>query len=190
MKRLNDLIGGPEGLTPQEHDRLRRVHELLLEVPAPPDVPQELRTPKLPGLRARRQRKRWAPALVAAALLAAVFAAGYVVGGAGGPEAVASISMNGVGEGRGASATIDVLQVDEAGNYPMDVEVTGLESNAKSGDWYELWLTKGGKPIASCGRFTVAGGETKVRLSVPYGLRDYDGWIVTRRGSKEPLLTT
>ena len=130
------------------------------------------------------------PALIAAALLAAAFAAGYLVGDGGGPEVLRSISMSGVGEGQGASATIDVLAVDEAGNYPMDVEVTGLEPNAGSGDWYELWLTKDGKPIASCGRFTVDGGETNVRLSVPYGLRDYDGWIVTRRGSEEPLLTT
>jgi hypothetical protein len=27
-------------------------------------------------------------------------------------------------------------------------------------------------------------------LSVPYGLRRYDGWVVTRAGSDEILLTT
>jgi hypothetical protein len=29
-----------------------------------------------------------------------------------------------------------------------------------------------------------------VTLSVPYGLRQYDGWVVTRRGSDRVLLTT
>ena len=72
----------------------------------------------------------------------------------------------------------------------MDVHVTGLEPTADGADWYELWLTKDGKPIASCGRFTVDADETTVRLSVPYDLREYDGWIVTRRGSEAPLLST
>ena len=63
------------------------------------------------------------------------------------------------------------------------MHVSGLEPNARGRDWYELWLTKGGKAIASCGRLTVAGGRTTVQLSVPYRLRAYDGWIVTRRGA-------
>jgi len=33
-------------------------------------------------------------------------------------------------------------------------------------------------------------GVTTVTLSVPYGLRSYDGWVVTRRGSDRVLLTT
>jgi len=98
--------------------------------------------------------------------------------------------MVGVGEGRDASASIDLLPEDDAGNWPMDVHVSGLEPNARGDDWYELWLTKGGKPIASCGRFTVDSAETTVRLSIPYRLRGYDGWIVTRRGSDEALLST
>ena len=72
----------------------------------------------------------------------------------------------------------------------MDVHVSGLEPTAGTEDWYELWLTKDGEAIASCGRFTVDADETTVRLSVPYKLRGYDGWIVTRRGSDTPLLTT
>ena len=70
------------------------------------------------------------------------------------------------------------------------MHVSGLEPNAHGRDWYELWLTKGGKAIASYGRFTVAGGRTTVQLSVPYRLRAYDGWIVTRRRSDAALLTT
>jgi hypothetical protein len=187
-KRFEELIGAPEDLGPEERARLRRVHDLLLQVPPPPEVPRSLRTPSV--VRLRPQRRRWVPALIAAALLAAAFGTGYVVGRNGDPEVIRTISMTGVGEGRGAVATIELLPADDAGNWPMDVRVSGLEPNARGGDWYELWLTKDGKLIASCGRFTVEAGETTVRLSVPYRLRGYDGWVVTRRGSDEVLLTT
>ena len=188
MSRLDDLIGIADDLAPEERVRLQRVHELLLGVPPPPDVPQRLQRPRVVPLRSRR--RRYLPALVAAALLAVSFGAGYLAARNGGEEVAYSVAMSGVGAARGASATIDVLPPDEAGNYPMNVHVSGLEPNARGGDWFELWLTKDGEPIASCGRFTVAAGETTVRLSVPYSLRGYDGWIVTRRGSEEPLLTT
>ena len=187
-KRLEDLIGAAEDLAPDERDRLRRVHDLLLDVGPPPEVPERLRAP---GVRRLPSRRRPLTALLAAALAAAAFGAGYVAGTRdGGSDAVRTIPMMGVGEGRGASASIELLAEDEAGNWPMDVHVSGLEPNARGGDWYELWLTQGGKPIASCGRFTVQGGKTTVRLSVPYRLRTYDGWIVTRRGSDAALLTT
>jgi hypothetical protein len=188
VSRLEDLIGGPGDLEPEERARLERVHELLLAVPAPPDVPRRLRTPEPVPFRSRR--RRYVPALIAAALLAASFGAGYLAARDGDADVAYSVAMSGVGEGRGASATIDVLEADDAGNYPMDVRVTGLEPNAGGGDWYELWLTKDRKAIASCGKFTVTADEATIRLSVPYSLRDYDGWIVTRRGSNEPLLTT
>ena len=77
-----------------------------------------------------------------------------------------------------------------AGNWPMNVLVRGLEPSRDRSDYYELWLTKDGKPVESCGRFTVHPGVTTVSLSVPYGLRNYDGWVVTRAGSDEILLTT
>ena len=72
----------------------------------------------------------------------------------------------------------------------MRVLVRGLEPSRDRSDFYELWLTANGKPIASCGRFVVADGLTTVTLSVPYGLRRYDGWVVTRAGSDAILLTT
>ncbi len=189
MKRLEDLIGAPEDLSPEEHARLRGVHELLLEVPPPPEVPRRLRSAPAVA-RPQSRRRRYVPALIAAALLAATFAGGYLAGRGGELETVRTISMSGVGTGRDAVASIELLEADEAGNWPMDVHVSGLEPNAGGGDWYELWLTTDGEPIASCGRFTVDADETTVRLSVPYDLREYDGWIITRRGSDEALLST
>jgi hypothetical protein len=187
-KRFEELIGAPEDLVPEERARLRRVHELLLQVPPPPEVPRRLRTPSV--VRLRPQHRRWVPALIAAALLTAAFGTGYLAGRNGDPEVVSSISMTGVGEARGAAASIDLLPADDAGNWPMVVRISGLEPNARGGDWYELWLTRDEKLVASCGRFTVDEDETTVYLSVPYRLRGYDGWVVTRRGSDEVLLTT
>ena len=100
--------------------------------------------------------------------------------------------MAGVNDGRGASASIEVLPQDaeEDGNWPMRVLVRGLEPSKDRTDYYELWLTKDGKLADSCGRFLVHPGLTTVMLTVPYGFRHYDGWVVTRRGSDEILLTT
>ena len=89
-----------------------------------------------------------------------------------------------------ARATIELLPQDASGNWPLRVLVRGLEPSADREDFYELWLTRDGKLADSCGRFTVHPGETEVTLSVPYALRSYDGWVVTRRGSDRVLLTT
>jgi hypothetical protein len=98
--------------------------------------------------------------------------------------------MSGVSEGRGASASIELLPQDDSGNWPLNVLLRGLQPSKDRTDYYELWLTKDGKLADSCGRFTVHPGLTKVTLSVPYGLKRYDGWVVTRRGSDSVLLRT
>ena len=183
--RFDELVGEIDD--PKERERLRRVHELLLSVEPPPERAAPAR-PELIPLRAESRRGRVA-ALLAAALAAAAFGAGYLVGGRDdAPERV--IAMAGAGSERDARASIELLPQDEAGNWPMRVLVRGLEPSADRADFYELWLTEDGKQIASCGRFVVADGLTTVTLSVPYGLRRYDGWVVTRAGSDEVLLTT
>jgi hypothetical protein len=137
------------------------------------------------------RRRRYALALIAAALAAALFGSGYLVGGRSDDvEAVSVIPMAGVNDGRGASASIELLPQDESGNWPLSVRLRGLEPSKDRADYYELWMTKNGKPVDSCGRFTIHAGLTTVTLSVPYGLRQYDGWVVTRRGSDRVLLTT
>jgi hypothetical protein len=184
--RFDELVGEVDD--PRERERLRRVHELLLAAEPPPDVPAAAR--RAPVVPARRRERVRPLALLAAALaLVAVFGAGYLAGGRG-PATERVIEMTGVGPERDATASIELLEQDEAGNWPMDVAVRGLEPSRDRRDYYELWLTSDGEPIASCGRFVVGPGETRVTLSVPYGLRRYDGWVVTRAGSEEPLLTT
>jgi hypothetical protein len=185
--RFDELVGEIDD--PVERKRLRHVHELLLSVDPPPERSVGLDTapvPKREPLLPRRRRR--ALVLLAAALAATSFGAGWLTGAGGGevePEQV--IAMRGADRARGS---IELLPQDASGNWPMRVHVRGLEPSRDRADYYELWLTKDGKPTDSCGRFTLHSGVTTVSLSVPYGLRRYDGWVVTRRGSDEILLTT
>ena len=182
--RFDELVGDVRD--PEERERLRRVHELLLSVEAPPAT-----TPAPVPLPLPRRRPLRRIALLAAALAAAAFASGYLLGGAtGGDEMVAAIPMHGVGPAPNASAVIELLEEDQAGNWPMNVVVRGLQPSRDRDDWYDLWLTRRGRLAAHCGRFIVHPGKTVVTLTVPYGLRAYDGWVVTRHGSSAPVLTT
>jgi hypothetical protein len=182
--RFDDLVGEIED--PRERDRLRRVHQLLLSVDAPPELSAP---PSVAPVAALPRRHGRALALLAAALAAAAFGAGYLVGGRDAtPERL--ITMSGVGAERDATASIELLAEDGAENWPMNVLVRGLEPSRDRDDFYELRLTRDGKPVASCGRFLVGDGLTRVTLTVPYALRSYDGWIVTRAGSSETLLST
>ena len=189
-ERFDDLVGHIED--PDEHDRLRRVHQLLLSVDPPPEVSPALQAPPPPEpVQLLPRRRRTALALLAAALAAAAFGAGWFASARSGDvEAVAVIPMAGTAQARGATASIELLPQDAAGNWPMNVHIRGLTPSRDRTDYYELWLTKGGKLTDPCGRFTVHSGLTKVVLSVPYGLRQYDGWVVTRRGSYVPLIAT
>jgi hypothetical protein len=188
MRDVDDLLGEIDD--PREQDRLRRVHELLLAADPPPDVAAAAPVPAPPGAIVELPRRRGrAAALLAAAVTAAAFGAGYLVGDReAAPERV--IEMNGVGAEQDATASIELLPMDDAENWPMDVLVRGLEPSGGRDDFYELWLTKDGELAASCGRFLVGNGLTRVTLTVPYGFRRYDGWVVTRAGSDDVLLTT
>jgi hypothetical protein len=189
--RFDDLIDLDE-LDPAERDRLRRMHELLLRVSPPPEVPSDLReAPAAEPVRLLPQRRRYTLALIAAALIAIAFGSGFLLGGHSDDVSVfRNVSMAGVGEGLGGFASIEIRDQDEAGNWPMVVRVRGLEESTGRDDYYELWLTKGGKLADSCGRFILQDGVTEVILTVPYGFKSYDGWVLTRHGSEEPLLST
>lgn len=178
--RFSELVGEIDD--PQERERLLRVHELLLSVEPPAEL-----LPIEPPRRSRPVRM----ALLAAALAALALGSGYLLGArTDDRDAVRVIALHGVGQERDASASISLLPEDAAGNWPLRVVVRGLEPSRSRSDWYELWLTRDGKPARSCGRFTVSAGENSVTFSVPYRLKSFDGWIVTRRGSEGVLLTT
>jgi len=188
---FDEIVAGAE-LEAGQRERLRRVHELLITVGPPPEVAPELQAPPAAEpVRLLPRRRRTALALIAAAFGLAVFGTGYLVGDRmAEPTTERVLTMTGVGDASAARGTIEILAQDGAGNWPMLVRVRGLEPSADRRDYYELWLTKDGELAAPCGRFIVDGGVTEVTLSVPYSLRGFDGWVVTRGDSEDPLLST
>ena len=175
---FDDLVGGE---TPaDERARLLSAHEALLAAGPPPELPAELAhapdpEPKVSFL---PQRRRYTAIAIAAAVALAALMGGYAVGQkrAGGAFRTAWVTQL---QGPGARASIRVGRADAAGNWPMRLSVTGL-ARLPAGGYYELALTRKGKPVASCGTFTVKPGTTAVRLNAPYKLKTFDGWVVTR----------
>jgi hypothetical protein len=117
---------------------------------------------------------------LAAAIALVSLVLGYVVGARSGFKADFSVPMHATAAGAGASATIHVGELDSAGNWPLKIEVKGLKPLPKGG-FYEMYLTRHGKPVATCGTFRAVDSQS-VRLNAPYKLNAYDGWVVTREG--------
>jgi hypothetical protein len=127
--------------------------------------------------------------LAAAAAIALGFGIGYSVRSGGGFSASFTRPMHGVGQLAAANASIEIGKRDASGNWPLRMVVRGLPALPRGG-WYELYLTKKGKPHVTCGTFKTAGGVANVRLTAPYDLRAYDGWIVTAHvpGARDRVL--
>jgi hypothetical protein len=184
---FRELVGD-EG-APEELDRLRRVHELIVAAGPPPELsPAVEHAPKVEDSKVLDFKRRRPAAVfaIAAAIAAAAFAIGYGVGHRGNTFAsAAEVPMHGVGTQKAATASIAIGKHDSGGNYPLQMSVKGLAGLPKGG-WYELLLSKQGRPTLPCGDFIVGGGQTTIHLSVPYDLPDwhqkkvYDGWVVVR----------
>ena len=194
---FHDLVGD-EG-TPEELDRLRQVHAMLITAGAPPELSPRLadvppttaaRTSWLP-----RRRKEFA-FVVAAGVAAAAFGVGFLVGNRGTndfPSNRSAIAMHAPKGAANAHASILIGERDAVGNWPLLVHAIGLKPLPKN-TWYELYLTQNGKITQWCGSFSVEkGGRTTVRFSVPYKLKGSVGWVVTtsvRQQHPQVLLTT
>jgi hypothetical protein len=199
------------GGEPEEVDRLRRVHELLVAAGPPPELTPSLSsvTPPVetaPAAEEERDlswlpRRRFGTALVlAGAILAATFGLGYLAGGtdSGGgdsqtapSEFVETAALYSDGE---ASGVVNVARADANGNWPMVLTVRGLPPLTE-GDYYILALAKKGKPIVTCVTFNVADpGQKTLRMIAAYDLKGFDGWVVTRWDSEtrdeKPVLWT
>jgi hypothetical protein len=188
---LRELVG--DDVSPDELERLVRVHELLVRAGPPPELPGELAAaPEPEATVAMLPKRHWRPlAALAAALALAAFGVGWLAASAGdsGGESFPSIDfrvpMAGTPAAPNAVASIAVAERDEAGNWPLAMTIRNLPPNAS----YELWLTKKGKLAALCGPFRTE-GDSVAYLNAPYRLRQYDGWVVTRAGEKRFLLKT
>jgi hypothetical protein len=184
MSDFKDIVD-TEGLGDDELARLQRVHELLVEAGPPPDLPPTLESPveptdaeviPLPHL----PRRRWALVAVLAATLALIaFGGGFLIGhGHATPAAFDArrvVSM----QGKSAVAFLKIGWHDDAGNWPMEFQVSGLPKQPDSHEYYALWLSRDGRPIALCGTFRVNARNTTVRMSVPYKFSRFNGWVVT-----------
>jgi len=186
---FDELVGGdvPE----EERERLRRAHELLVQAGPPPELSPDLDSVpwpeealELPWARRRPSARR---RLVLAAVLATVLVVGFLLGQAtkSGPtsiNAVRTVKLHGTKLDSDALATLSLGKKDRNGNWPMILRVHGL-AQLREGGYYDLYLTKDGRPVAKCGVFNVGHGETVVRLSASYDLNHFDrnGWVVTRQ---------
>jgi len=182
---FDELIGPESDAT--ERARLRAVHDLLLAAGPPPELSPELEGPTLAmTLQRRRSRPRHRLLLLAASLavVGAVFLAGYVTGNGHGNGLASgrTLSLVGTKAAPGALASLRIQPVDAAGNWPMEISVTGLPKLPQHG-YYTVFLVRNGKPLAPCGFFVVSARDsgTKVWLNAPYSLRDGDSWVVTKQ---------
>ena len=190
---FRELVG--DDVPAAERERLRRAHDLLVAAGPPPELPPSIAEP--PAARGRLaflpRRRRGALLALAAALAAAAFGAGYFVGDRGGEGSALPrdfvLKMRGTQAAPGAVASLVVFEKDDDGNWPMELTVRNLPPLRVEGR-YELYLTRRGKIGPSCGTFLVESDKTIAHLNAPYKLREYDGWVIVRHGSREILVRT
>jgi hypothetical protein len=186
---FDDLVGGD--VPADQRERLRRAHELLIEAGPPAELSPEMESVPWPddalgpiwGRRKAAKPRR--PLLLAAALATAVVV-GFLLGQAttSSPTSInarETVHLKGTTLAGGALATLKLGKPDAAGNWPMVLRVKGLPS-LRHGGYYDLYLTRNGQPLVSCGTIN-ARGETVVRLTAAYNLEafDKDGWVIVRK---------
>ena len=190
---FDELVG--RDVDPSERARLQHAHDLLVEAGPPPELPPALNEVQWPDdalerLRfGRREHDRRRPPLLVAAVLVTVALAGFLLGQAtdngskSGFDTRRVVNLAGTRLDTDATATLQLGARNRAGNWPMLLHVTRLQPLPEGG-YYDLYLTRKGKPIALCGSFNVDGrGEATVPFSAAYDLGkfDEDGWVVTRQ---------
>jgi Anti-sigma-K factor rskA len=186
---FDDLVGTevPAG----ERERLRRVHDLLVEAGPPPELSPELEAVPWPEdalqpLFGRRKEKHWTRRpLVLAAAFASALVLGLLLGQAtsngNSIDVQRTVALQGTALAKSASGKLELGKADKHGNWPMVLHVSNLKKLPEGG-YYDLYLTKRGKPVVLCGTFNV-GGKTEVRFTAAYDLQHFDknGWVVTRQ---------
>jgi hypothetical protein len=174
---FDELVGG-EDLDAEESARLQRVHDMLVAAGPPPELPPRLASVE-PAPREDSPVAFLPPRRVGLAL---AFVGGFIAGQHRGDKfpVQVTVPMRGTAIASNASAQIQIGNDDSNGNWPLRVVVHGLKQ-LPEGQYYEMYLTRHGKAVATCGTFRLTSGES-VRLNAPYNLRSYSGWIVTREG--------
>jgi hypothetical protein len=191
---FRDIVG--DDLSPDEEARLRRAHDLLVAAGPPPELPQRLAEPPSPQgrLLTLAQNRLRTAFVLAAALVLAAFALGYLIGAGGdgsasGFEPVQTAVLGKSGE---RLAVVRIGGTDGDGNTTMLVTLEKLD-HLPAGDYYTLFMTIHGKPVVTCGTFNVDDDRTTtVRFNVGYEIDRFDGLLLAeyRRAThkNKPLL--
>jgi hypothetical protein len=184
---LRELVGAD--VPPDELALLARADAALRTTPAPPEASETLakRVLAIPGRHGDGgvdRRRLLAGLALAAAFAGAAFGVGLWAGGAGGDgDGIDTVEQVVLAATRNAPAdaemTLEVLPIDEAGNWNMSGDVTGLPPLPED-HYYEVWLTKGDELAEPCGRFVVDedGRAENVWLNAPYQFSGFDRWVV------------
>ena len=186
---FDELVG--RDVPDEERARLLRAHRLLVEAGPPPELSPELDSvpwpedSQAPLFRPKPKQKQHRRLLLAAAIATAI-GMGFVLGqstSSSSMETVRVVQLAGTPLDSDARATLKLGRADSNGNWPMTLAARGLQELPEGG-YYDLYLTKGGKPVVLCGTFNVKGDQVVVRLSAAYDLDhfDKDGWVITRQG--------
>jgi hypothetical protein len=196
MTRVPDfdqLVGSD--VDAEERERLRRVHDLLVQAGPPEELSYEIESgPTLTmtlGRAPRRMRRSVVLLAAAIAVVAVAFLAGYMTGNGNdnGLSSGHTIALVGTKAAQSALASLRIDPSDSAGNWPMQISVTGLPKLPPRG-YYAVYLVRHGRPFAPCGAFNVAGKAhgTSVSLTAPYRLHEGDTWVVTKQlpGHRDP----
>jgi hypothetical protein len=199
VRRVPDfdaLVG--HDLPGEERERLRRAHELLVKAGPPPELSPELESVPWPedSQSPLVVRRRPTHRLLLAATIATLVLIAFFIGRAAAPSSKSALDVERVVQLAGtqldpnASAVLELGKSDANGNWPMILRIKGLNPLGKGG-YYDLYLTKGGKPIVLCGTFNATGGGVaEIHMNAAYDLSRFDknGWVVTRQppGHHEP----
>jgi hypothetical protein len=184
---FHELVG--DDVEPEERARLQRMHDLLVAAGPLPELPPSLAEPQPPEAEIVpffNRRRNASVVLLAAAAAAAAFGIGYLTGHNGNSDFVTKHTVEmraAAGAPAGAIGSIAVSGQDDSGNWQMIVRVAHLEK-LEGRAYYAVWLTRKGRAVAPCGYFVVPGNTnkvTEVRLTVPYKLSRFDGWVVTEQ---------
>jgi hypothetical protein len=182
-----DELVGPDA-SPDERQRLRSVHDLLIQAGPPAELSPEIEAGPTLAMTLQRRRRRGGHrvALLAAALaaFAVAFLAGYIAGNGNGNGLSGghTLSLVGTKAAPGALASLRIQPADASGNVPMKISVTGLPKLPPHG-YYTVYVWRNGKTWAPCGYFIVARADrgTSVSLNAPYDLKRGDSWVVTEQ---------
>ena len=170
---FDELVGAE--VPAQERERLRRAHELLMQAGPPPELSPKSSTVSSTS-RSSSSVENWSRKAPVETGVVSVHSAGR--------DSISTervVTLAGTSLRPQASGTLELGKNDH-GNWPMVLRVRGLQE-LPSGGYYDLYLTKGGRPVVLCGTFNVGRGQTEIRLTAAYDLSHFDsnGWVVTRQ---------